>query len=135
MPEDGPGAAAGVDVVRAGRGQVDLGLAAAPPRRGASPTRRSCSARAGRTSTARCSTAGCVDELDLTISPVLAGGDGPRVTSGAAATLARFDLAHLATDGRLPVRALGAARRQRLARAFVSSSISRWKSAAASKFL
>ena len=35
--------------------------------------------------------ADCVDELDLTISPVLCGGTGPRLTVGAAPTLTRFD--------------------------------------------
>ena len=78
---------------------------------------------------------GCVDELDLTVSPVLAGGDGPRVTSGAPAMLERFDLAHLATRGRLPLRPVGPPDRRHAWAALVSSSISRWKSAAASKFL
>ncbi len=40
----------------------------------------------------------CVDELDLTVSPVLIGGNGPRVTAGAPATFERFDLVHLATE-------------------------------------
>jgi 5-amino-6-(5-phosphoribosylamino)uracil reductase len=42
--------------------------------------------------------ADCVDELDLTVSPVLVGGDGPRVSVGAQPTLARFQLAHLGVD-------------------------------------
>ena len=78
--------------------------------------------------------AGCVDELDLTVSPVIAGGDGPRVTVGAPAILDRFQLAHLAVDGSYLytrwTRSPGAH-----CAPFVSNSISRWKSAAASKFL
>jgi riboflavin biosynthesis pyrimidine reductase len=39
-----------------------------------------------------------IDELNLTISPVISGGDGPRVTSGAPPLLHRMDLAHLLED-------------------------------------
>lgn len=39
-----------------------------------------------------------LDELDLTISPQLAGGDGPRLTVGAAPVLRAMRLAHLAED-------------------------------------
>lgn len=39
-----------------------------------------------------------VDELDLSISPFLAGGDGPRVTSGATERLRSFTPAHLLCD-------------------------------------
>ena len=40
----------------------------------------------------------CIDELDLTVSPVLVGGDGPRLTVGGGPTTARFDLVHLGVD-------------------------------------
>lgn len=39
-----------------------------------------------------------VDELDLSMSPYLAGGDGPRVTSGASESLRGFSPAHLLCD-------------------------------------
>lgn len=41
-----------------------------------------------------------VDELNLTVSPLLCGGDGPRLTTGALPVLHRMDLAHvLEEDG------------------------------------
>lgn len=39
-----------------------------------------------------------IDELNLTISPVISGGDGPRVTAGAPALLRRMDLVHVLED-------------------------------------
>ena len=39
-----------------------------------------------------------VDELDLTLSPVLVGGDGARIVAAAAPTFDRYDLVHLATE-------------------------------------
>jgi riboflavin biosynthesis pyrimidine reductase len=97
MPEDGPEAPAGVDVVRAGHGRVDLGVALA--RLGeVVATPRFVQCEGGPHLNGALLDAGCVDELDLTVSPVLVGGDGPRPTSGAAADLTRFDLAHLATE-------------------------------------
>jgi riboflavin biosynthesis pyrimidine reductase len=45
--------------------------------------------------------AGAVDELCLTLSPVLAGPGGPRITSGPPAPPQRMRLAHLLTDGAL----------------------------------
>ncbi len=42
--------------------------------------------------------AGVIDELDLSISPNLAGGSGPRLTSGASESLRRYELAHLLAD-------------------------------------
>jgi len=39
-----------------------------------------------------------IDELDLSISPNLAGGSGPRITAGAAEHLRRFELSHLLSD-------------------------------------
>jgi riboflavin biosynthesis pyrimidine reductase len=103
MPEDGPAAPVGpagpVDVVRAGRGTVDLPVALTridavmPP-----PT--FIQAEGGPRLNGSLLDAGCVDELDLTISPVLVGGNGPRATVGARETLAGFELAHVLTDER-----------------------------------
>jgi riboflavin biosynthesis pyrimidine reductase len=39
-----------------------------------------------------------IDELDLTLSPHLVGGTGPRLTTGATEGLHRFELAHLLAD-------------------------------------
>jgi riboflavin biosynthesis pyrimidine reductase len=98
LPEDGPSAPAGVDVVRAGRGTVDLGLALR--RLGeVVDDPRFVQCEGGSRLNGSLLAAGDVDEVDLTISPLLAGGDGPRVTSGAPPQLARFELAHLATAG------------------------------------
>jgi riboflavin biosynthesis pyrimidine reductase len=97
MPEDGPEPPAGIDVVRAGHGQVDLALAVR--RLGAAiDDPRFVQCEGGPRLNGALLASGCVDELDLTISPHLAGGDGPRVASGAPAQLARLDVAHLATD-------------------------------------
>ena len=57
-----------------------------------------CRPRAARSSTAPCSTDDLIDELDLTISPRLVGGDGPRLTRGATEIDRRFELAHLLAD-------------------------------------
>jgi riboflavin biosynthesis pyrimidine reductase len=39
-----------------------------------------------------------IDELNLTISPLVAAGDGPRVTTGAAPLAHHFELAHVLED-------------------------------------
>jgi riboflavin biosynthesis pyrimidine reductase len=44
--------------------------------------------------------ADCVDELDLTVSPAMVGGAGPRVTVGGRDAIAGFTLAHVLTDER-----------------------------------
>ena len=75
-------------------------------------------------------TADLIDELNLTMSPLLAGGDGPRVAVGGADVLVR-------------VRPRPPHRRRRVVRvqpvgaapSLLSNSISRWKSAATSKSL
>ena len=97
MPEDGPGAPAGIDVVRAGRGEVDLGLAVR--RLGdVVDDPRLVQAEGGPHLNGRLLASGCVDELDLTLAPALVGGVGARAFVGAPETLARFELAHLGTD-------------------------------------
>jgi len=97
MPEDGPADPPGIDVVRAGRGHVDL--PAALSRLGAvvdEPT--FVLAEGGPHLNGALLDRGCVDELDLTLSPTLVGGDGARIIAGANATFDRYDLAHLATE-------------------------------------
>ena len=42
--------------------------------------------------------AALVDDLTLTISPQFTGGDGPRLTTGAAELGRRMDLAHVLED-------------------------------------
>ncbi len=42
--------------------------------------------------------AGLIDELNLTIAPMLSGGDGPRVTRSAMAAATRMRLAHVLED-------------------------------------
>ena len=40
----------------------------------------------------------CIDELNLTISPQINGGEGPRLTSGAPPLSHRMELAHVLED-------------------------------------
>jgi riboflavin biosynthesis pyrimidine reductase len=42
--------------------------------------------------------AGLIDEINMTVSSQLAGGDGPRLTAGAPDLRADYDLAHLLVD-------------------------------------
>lgn len=102
MPEDGPPAPTGqggpIDVVRAGAGSVDLPTALARLGELMEPP-AFVQAEGGAHLNGALLTAGCVDELNLTVSPVLTGGDGLRVTSGAMPRLDRYDLAHLGIDG------------------------------------
>jgi riboflavin biosynthesis pyrimidine reductase len=102
LPDDGPPAPVGptgpIDVVRAGRGRVDIAEAL---RRldtvlVQQPTFVQC--EGGATLNGALLAAGCVDELDLTVAPVMAGGDGPRLTVGAPPGFERFVLAHVGVD-------------------------------------
>jgi riboflavin biosynthesis pyrimidine reductase len=103
MPEDGPPAPTGpdgpVEVVRAGSGRVDL-PAALGRLDGVVEAPTFIQAEGGPRLNGSLLDADCVDELNLTVSPILAGGDGPRVTAGAAATTAGFEIGHVATDDR-----------------------------------
>jgi riboflavin biosynthesis pyrimidine reductase len=97
MPEDGPPDPPGIGVVRAGRGRVDAPAAVA--RLGTvidEPT--FVLLEGGPRLNAAFLDGDCVDELDLTQSPVLVGGDGPRVVTGGRPTFDRYDLVHLATE-------------------------------------
>jgi riboflavin biosynthesis pyrimidine reductase len=101
MPEDGAappsGRAGPVDVVRAGRGRVDVASALAQLG-DLIPAPTFVQAEGGARLNGSLLDADCVDELDLTISPLLVGGDGARVTSGAAAVTTGFELAHVLAD-------------------------------------
>jgi riboflavin biosynthesis pyrimidine reductase len=102
MPEDGrppPPAAGGrrVDTVRAGRGRVDLAVALA--RLGDVMDAPSfVQVEGGSRLNGSLLDAGCLDELNLTLSPRLAGGAGPRVAEGAAPRLEGLALVQLAVD-------------------------------------
>jgi riboflavin biosynthesis pyrimidine reductase len=103
MPEDGPPAPTGpagpIKVVRAGRGRVDLPAALARLEEMIDAP-AFIQAEGGPRLNGSLLDADCVDELNLTVSPVLAGGDGPRVTTGASPTTAAFEIGHLAVDDR-----------------------------------
>jgi riboflavin biosynthesis pyrimidine reductase len=84
-------------VLRAGDERVDVhaalgGLATVVP------DVRYVQAEGGPTLNAALLDADVIDELDLTLSPRMAGSDGSRVTRGALAVDARFELAHLLVD-------------------------------------
>lgn len=97
MAEDGPPIDPAIDVVRAGHNHIDLPLAL---RRLEEVTERPAfvQAEGGPHLNGALLDADCVDELNLTISPLLVGGSGPRLTNGAQATMRRMNLAHLAVD-------------------------------------
>ena len=101
MPEDGPRAPSGssgrLDVVRAGLGRVDVPLALRRLDELIDPP-AFVQAEGGPRLNGSLLDADCVDELDLTVSPVLVGGDGARLSVGARAMMARFELAHLGID-------------------------------------
>jgi riboflavin biosynthesis pyrimidine reductase len=101
LPEDGPPAPVGpagpLDVVRAGHGRVDLPAALARLDELMEPP-TFVQAEGGPHLNGALLDAGCVDELDLTMAPLLVGGDGARPVAGAHQTLAGFALAHLGAD-------------------------------------
>jgi riboflavin biosynthesis pyrimidine reductase len=101
VPEDGPPAPVGpngpVDMVRAGHGRVDVAEALRRLGRVLDPP-AFVQCEGGPTLNGALLAAGCVDELNLTVSPVLSGGAGPRVTVGASPVSLGLELAHLALD-------------------------------------
>jgi riboflavin biosynthesis pyrimidine reductase len=97
MPEDGPPDPPGIDVVRAGRGRVDA-LAAVSRLGTVTDEPTFVLVEGGPRLNGAFLDGDCVDELDLTHSPVLVGGDGGRVVTGAGPTFDRYDLVHLATE-------------------------------------
>ncbi len=102
LPEDGPPAprtpdGRPVDVVRAGRRRVDVRLALDRLTELVGPL-RFVQVEGGPHLNGSLLDADCVDELNMTVAPVLVGGDGGRLTAGAAPAAHRFDLGHLAVD-------------------------------------
>jgi len=97
MPTDGPPAPTGIDVVRAGKGRVNLALALARLDSVMEPPRFVQSEGGSRLNGALLD-AGCVDELNLSCSPVMAGGDGNRLVTGAAVTWVGYLPAHVLID-------------------------------------
>jgi riboflavin biosynthesis pyrimidine reductase len=86
-----------VEVLRAGRDRVDLVEAVARLTE-VDPGVSYVQAEGGAGFNASLLDGDLIDELDLTLSPRLVGGDGPRLTSGATEGLRGFELAHLLTD-------------------------------------
>jgi riboflavin biosynthesis pyrimidine reductase len=102
LPDDAPPTS--VESVRAGIGDVDLAGALAQL------DADFVQAEGGALLNGALAAADLIDELNLTISPQIAGGDGPRVTGGAAQLSRRMRLAHvLEDDGFLFTRYLRAA--------------------------
>jgi riboflavin biosynthesis pyrimidine reductase len=90
IPEDAPPTS--IDAVRAGTGDVDFVAALAQL------DADFVQAEGGAQLNGALLGADVIDELNLTISPQLAGGDGPRVTSGAAQISREMRLAHVLED-------------------------------------
>lgn len=97
MPEDGPAGPPGIDVVRAGRGTVDL-LAALERLDAVTDPPVFVQAEGGAGLNGALLDADCIDELNLTIAPVLAGGDGSRLIVGAAEWRRRYEPVHVLID-------------------------------------
>jgi riboflavin biosynthesis pyrimidine reductase len=92
LPEDAPPTS--IDAVRAGRGDVDLQAALAQI------DAQFVQAEGGARLNGALAAADLIDELNLTVSPLLAGGDGPRVTGGVVQLARPMRLAHvLEEDG------------------------------------
>ncbi len=98
LPEDSPARAeidrAGVDAVNAGHSTVDL--AAAIRRLPGDPA--VVHVEGGPSLNGALIRTGLVDELNVTTSPMLAGGDGPRLATTPEAIGQRLTLSHLAID-------------------------------------
>ena len=90
LPENAPPVP--VPSLRAGNGQIDI--AAALTHLDAQVVQ----AEGGATLNGLLAAADCIDELNLSISPQINGGDGQRVTSGAPALAHRMRLAHVLED-------------------------------------
>ncbi len=86
-----------VDVLRSGRERVDI-AGAVRRLHEIDPGVAYVQAEGGAGFNGSLLDADVIDELDLSISPNLVGGAGPRLTSGADERLRRFELAHLLAD-------------------------------------
>lgn len=87
----------GVDVIRAGAAEVDLGAAIAriPD---VCPGTRFIQAEGGPTLNGALAAADLLDELNITTSPATVGGTGPRLVSNAPDHSNRYDLAQMVVD-------------------------------------
>lgn len=95
--EDSPPTRSGIDVVRAGVGAVDLGRAMTRLGDIADPL-GFVQAEGGSRLNASLLDAGCVDEVNLTVAPLLVGGDGARLTTDARDAMQALELAHVLGD-------------------------------------
>lgn len=87
-----------VDVLRAGRDRLDVALAVTRLGEISGRDVHLVQAEGGPTLNGALWEADIVDEFDLTLSPVVAGGDATRIVSGAAQLTAPMQLAHLLAD-------------------------------------
>jgi riboflavin biosynthesis pyrimidine reductase len=96
-PRDATFDTAGLDVLRAGQGTVDLADAL---RRlaGFVPECRVVQAEGGAILNAALLDCDAIDEINVTTSPAAVGGAGPRLAAGGGDHRHRFDLAQLAID-------------------------------------
>ena len=94
LPEDAPEVP--VPSVRAGRGTPDLAqaLALLATQHGAKVVQ----AEGGATLNGMLAAGDLIDELNLTFSPQMSGGDGPRLTVGSPGLVHRMQLAHVIED-------------------------------------
>ena len=88
---------AGVECLRAGTTRVDLAQAMARLSE-VMPDVQYVQAEGGPTLNAAFTEADLIDELDLTVSPTMVGGDGLRLIAGAAERARRFELDQLLVD-------------------------------------
>jgi riboflavin biosynthesis pyrimidine reductase len=97
MREDGPDAPSGVDVLRAGTGAIDL-VAVLERLAEVVPAVRFVQAEGGPRLNGALLDSGCIDELNLTTAPLLAGGVSSRIVAGAGESVRPFRLAHVLAD-------------------------------------
>jgi riboflavin biosynthesis pyrimidine reductase len=95
VPESAPETA--IETLRAGSTSVDLGLAVATMSAIAGDV-SFVHAEGGPRLNGALATADLIDELNLTLSPLLAGGTGPRLTVGGVDVSSAFELAQLVVD-------------------------------------
>jgi len=88
----------GVDVIRVGSDEVDLD-AAIPLIPSVCPGATFVQAEGGATLNGALAAADLVDEMNITTSPAIVGGDGSRLVAGAPDLGQRFDLEQMVIDG------------------------------------
>lgn len=97
LPEDGPPDPPGIDVVRAGRGLVDVAVALTRLAPVVGDV-RFVQAEGGPRLNGALAAAGVIDEINLSLAPYVTGGAGPRLTVGAPELLRRYRPAHVLAD-------------------------------------